>query len=176
MQHQVQHVDVMKLLTLALRLFEAHFLPVQLFVVITASELYTLIYPSFLMPPLLKAVLDFCSACRLLSFGGMVCFCYLYEQYHRLCVGLRQEEMKSAGLFEKMVEDDAISPNVFTSGGILEAMLFPVGGILFGVLPGLQAILSHIFTERINYVVSRKPATLHAIQEDLESCSSSDDG
>ena len=147
-------------LTVFYRLFEAHFLPTQLTLVLTTSGCYNLIYPSFLMPYVLKETLHVCSACRLISFGLMMCFFHRYEQYHRLCVGLRREEMREVGLLEDMVKDDTFSPNVFLGGGIFEAALFPLSGFVFGAIPALQAVVTHVFTERLTYIVTLKPQPL----------------
>ena len=119
-------IHKMNTLTLFLRLFEAHILPLQLVVVLTASSAHNFAYPSFLMPVMLKAVLDLCSWCRLVSFGMMICLFYRYEKYHRVCVGLRMEEIRRVGLPEEMAVNESFSPNVFLAGGIFEAALFPV--------------------------------------------------
>lgn len=87
----------------------------------------------------------------------MLLFFTLYEKYHRLCVGLRQEEMRRAGMLEGLSERDGFTLNVFPIGGLAEAALFPLGGFIFGALPALQAMLSHLFTDRLTYVVSLKP-------------------
>jgi hypothetical protein len=91
----------------------------------------------------------------------MMCFFHRYEQYHRLCIGLRREEMREAGLLEGMVKDDTFSPNVFLGGGMFEAALFPLGAFIFGAIPALQAVVTHVFTERLTYTVSLKPQLLN---------------
>jgi hypothetical protein len=155
------YIHKTNVLTVFYRLFEAHFLPTQLALVLTTSGCYNLAYPSFLMPFLLKETLQVCSACRLISFGLMMCFFHRYEQYHRLCIGLRREEMREAGLLEGMVKDDTFSPNVFLGGGMFEAALFPLGAFIFGAIPALQAVVTHVFTERLTYTVSLKPQLLN---------------
>lgn len=91
----------------------------------------------------------------------MIVFFYRYEKYHRLCVGLRQEEMRRAGMLEEMTEHDGFSQKVFQHAGLFEAALFPIGGFVFGAIPALQAVLSHVFTDRLTYVVSLKPQFLN---------------
>lgn len=144
-------------LTVFYRLFEAHFMPVHLALILTTSTSYGLLFPRFLMPTVLRVALDICSWCRLAGFCLMICGFYRYEQYHRLCIGLRKEEMRKAGLLEGMTQRDSFSPNVFMYAGIAEAGLFVVGGFLYGAVPALQAELSHFFTERLTYIVSLKP-------------------
>ena len=77
--------------------------------------------------------------------------------------------MRIAGLLEDMVQDDAFSPNIFQGGGIFEAVLFPLGATIFGVIPALQAVVSHIFTQRLTYIVSLKPQLLIRRQQVEES-------
>jgi hypothetical protein len=36
-------------------------------------------------------------------------------------------------------------------------MLFPIGGFVFGAIPAMHAEISHLFTDRLTYVVSLKP-------------------
>ena len=145
------------LLVVFYRLFEAHLLPIHLAFTLLASSYYVLIYPQFLIPNILRLALHLSAWCRLFSFCVMLAAFYQYEQYHLLCVGFRIEEMRMAGLLEEMQKQDRFSPNVFLHAGILEAMSFPIGGFLFGAIPLLQAIFSHLFTERLQYTVSLKP-------------------
>jgi hypothetical protein len=143
--------------TLYHRLFEAHFLPTHLCLILTTSAIYTFCHPNFLVPKVLQWCLDFAGWCRLLGFCLMMGYFYLYARYHNLCLGLRQDEMKRAGLLEDMMDHDGFSTQVFQVAGIFEAALFPLGGFVFGAIPALQAVLSHLFTERLTYVVSLKP-------------------
>lgn len=82
---------------------------------------------------------------------------YLYSKYHHLCVGLRQEEMRRVGMLEDMSENDGFARGAFQLIGVLETVVFPIGGFAFGAIPALQAMISHLFTERLVYVVSLKP-------------------
>lgn len=68
--------------------------------------------------------------------------------------------MGRAGLLEEMVSNDSISPKAFQYAGFLEGVLFPIGGLIFGGIPATQAVISHLFTERLVYVVSLKPSNL----------------
>jgi hypothetical protein len=150
-------INKTNLMTLYHRLFEAHFLPSHLAVILTTSSIYDLCYPDFMVPKVLHWALDFSGWCRLTGFCLMMCYFYLYAQYHHLCLGLRQEEMRRAGLLEDMADHDGFSTKVFQVAGIFEAMLFPIGGFVFGAIPAMHAEISHLFTERLTYVVSLKP-------------------
>ncbi|OQO04036.1 hypothetical protein B0A48_10679 [Cryoendolithus antarcticus] len=150
-------IHMTNLLTIFHRLFEAHFLPTHLALILATTGLYSLVHPSFLVPHFLRWCLDFAGWCRLLGFTLMMCYFYLYAKYHHFCVELRQEEMRRAGLWEDIAEQDGFSVKVFQVTGLLECALFPIGGFIFGAIPALQAVISHLFTERLTYVVSLKP-------------------
>ncbi|KAK5131172.1 hypothetical protein LTR08_001258 [Meristemomyces frigidus] len=145
------------LMTLYQRLFEAHFLPIHLCVILTTSSVFTFVVPGYSMPEVLHIALDFAGWCRLGGWLLMLCFFYRYEQYHKLCVRLRQDEMREAGMLDEMTERDGFSLSTFQVAGIFEAALFPAGGLLYGAVPALQAVFSHVFTDRLTYVVSLKP-------------------
>lgn len=150
-------IHKVNLMTLYHRLFEAHFLPTHLAVILATTGIYDLFHPTFLVPRVLRLALDISGWCRLTGFLLMMCFFFLYSKYHHFCVGLRQEEMRRAGLLEDMSENDGFSMRVFQLIGVLETAIFPLGGFLFGAIPALQAVISHLFTERLVYVVSLKP-------------------
>ncbi|WPH00338.1 Hypothetical protein R9X50_00316300 [Acrodontium crateriforme] len=150
-------INKMNCLVLANRMFEAHFLPIHLCLILATSGIYGLLYPIFLMPAVLRWSLEFSGWCRLIGYLLMLVFFYRYATYHRLCVALRREEMRRAGLLEEMEENDSFSPDIFQFAGIAEVMTFPLGGFIFGGIPALQAVITHIFTDRLTYVVSLKP-------------------
>lgn len=144
------------MLVVCCRLFEAHFLPVHLVLVLVSSQCYGLIYPNFLLPWVLRSALELAGWCRLIGYCLMLCAYRRYEQYHRLCVDLRVAELQASGLLDIMAERDEFSPDIFLHAGICEAMLFPIGGFLYGAIPAIHAELSHLFTERLEYRVSVK--------------------
>ncbi|EMC95883.1 hypothetical protein BAUCODRAFT_148743 [Baudoinia panamericana UAMH 10762] len=150
-------IHKMNVYTIGHRLFEAHFLPTHLVVILTTSSIFTLLTPDFLMPRILRIALDFSGWCRLAGWLLMLVFFFRYESYHQLCVKLRKDEMRKAGMLDEMVEHDGFSNKVFQVAGVFETGLFPIGGFIFGAIPAMQAVLSHIFTDRITYVVSLKP-------------------
>lgn len=139
------------------RLFEAHFLPTHLVLVLLTAEWHTFFHPEFPLPATIRATLNICSLSRWLSFLLVLAYFYRYDQYHRRCVELRKKEMRVAGLLHQLDEHDGFTPTSLLGGGLLGAALFPVGGVLFGALPALQAVICHVFTERLMYVVSLKP-------------------
>lgn len=144
-------------LVLFSRLFEAHFLPIHLFLVLVASALYSgLPYP-ITQCRLLSAVMDLTSFLRGAGFAFMtVYFVVFYERYHRACIQARETEMKRAGLYEEL-SDEFSYRRAFSLTTMLDYVLFPVAGTVFGSGPLLQAIISHFWTEKLVYLVSAKP-------------------
>ncbi len=137
-------------------LFEAHFLPVHIALTLTVSTVYEIIAgPS--IPRELALALHISGICRVLGWTFICVYFYRYTTYHRLCIGLRDAEMREAGLLESDHERDGFSRKIYGRLGFLEAVLFPIGGFLFGSIPACQAVLSHLFTDRLTYQVSLKP-------------------
>jgi hypothetical protein len=138
------------------RLFEAHFLPLHLSLILAAATVYTNVGGD-LIPRELYMALYFCSICRLVGWALIVTYFYRYETYHRLCAELRREDMRMAGMKHEAAEEGNFSTRVFQWIGLFEAGIFPLGGFLYGAIPALQAVVSHMFTDRLTYHVSLKP-------------------
>lgn len=158
--HQVQaHIppptyDSVNLLVLFHRLFEAHFLPTHLTILLASSTLYTLTTPATQIHPTLLWAFDFTSTLRFLGIICMMTFFRLYESYHHTCVSAREAEMRRAGLYEQM-------QGGFTHRhwrwNILDYVIFPFAGTFFGSIPAIVAEMSHFYTDRLTYRVSKKP-------------------
>ncbi len=142
-------------MTVFLRLWEAHMIPLHLALVLTISGLYKAVHPDSHIPMMLNTSLDICSVLRLLGFLIMMAFLYRYNRYHRLCLRLRIEDAQLAR-GEGVSWGENISSHR-SAIGMHEAVLFPLGGLLFGALPALQATVMHVFTTQLHYVVSAKP-------------------
>ena len=94
---------------------------------------------------------------RVAGFALMtIYFVIFYEGYHRACIEARSSEMKKAGLYEELAEEFSYRKRLsFVT--MMDYMLFPVSGTVFGSAPLLQAIVSHFWTEKLVYLVSAKP-------------------
>ena len=140
------------------RLFEAHFLTVHLFLLLISSELYKFFTPIEDIPPLLLRSIVIAGQMRAAAFICMLCAFFIYESYHAVCVQAREDEMRRAGLYERLRGD-------FSKTGKRDIihwaqyLMFPIPGIVFVTLPSIIAQLSHFGTERLDYVVSLKPAS-----------------
>lgn len=152
-----QRLNLSNAFTIYYRLFEAHFLALHLILTLIASSLYQAIYPPALQPGLLYNALGIAGVFRFLGFITMLTFFALYKRYHRLCLGLRQESLRRGGLYDDFNEKDYFSKTCFPTAGFFEVFLFPVSGFLFGAIPALVAVTSHLWTDRLVYVVSLKP-------------------
>lgn len=90
---------------LATRVFEAHFLPMHLFLVTIFSTIFTTLPASLVRSGSLTVFLDFTAYLRAMGFCLMlIYFFFFYEGYHHVCVEAREAEMKEAGLYEEMEE------------------------------------------------------------------------
>ncbi|OAP62472.1 hypothetical protein AYL99_04677 [Fonsecaea erecta] len=139
------------------RLFEAHFLPIHLFLVLLASAIYTAFPYPITSCQLLTAAMDLTSVLRGVSFALMtIYFVVFYEAYHRACIEAREREMKRVGLYEELAEEFSYRKR-FSLITMVDYVLFPIAGTMFGSVPLLQAIVSHFWTEKLVYLVSAKP-------------------
>lgn len=139
-------------LVLLHRMFEAHFLPIHITLLLIVSSLYALLTPSTSIPRLLLQTLDLTGYVRLVSALNFIYFFFLYESYHALCVSARQTEMSRAGLSL----NHTFSYRSWRKTG-LDFCLFPVAGILFGSLPASIALVCQFWTTALVYRVSKKP-------------------
>lgn len=143
---------------LSMRLFEAHFLPIHLFLTIVASAIYTGLprEPSWY----LKTTLELTALLRTAGFALMTMyFVLVYEGYHRTCLTVREHEIRRAGLYH---QSDFAYRSRWSISSILDYVAFPVAGFIYGSFPLLQAMVSHFWTDNLTYLVSAKPVRLIA--------------
>lgn len=159
------------LCTLLNSLFEAHFVPVHLALILATTTIYDLLAGAS-VPHHLALALRISGLCRFAGWSLICVYFYRYAQYHHLCLSLREQEMREAGLLDECDEgkqheqrSDGYSRRLFGPlGGVAEAGLFFIGGFLFGSIPACQAVLSHVFTERLVYQVSLKPSFMKVLE------------
>jgi len=139
------------------RIFEAHFLPSHLFVVMIASVVYSNLAAPTVHCRLLTFFLDLTGTIRAISFAVMVFyFLVCYESYHAACVAAREVEMKRAGLYEEMAADFS-RRTWWHPITWIDYLIFPIAGTIFGSLPLIQASFAHFWSDRLVYTVSEKP-------------------
>ncbi|KAF9891472.1 hypothetical protein FE257_003938 [Aspergillus nanangensis] len=144
---RLQHIALLHLL------FEAHFLPCHLIILMLYSAVYENLAPAGSLHPTLAWAFWLTNIIRTSSFVGMNICLALYERWHALCLNARRTDMLDACL-----GDTGFSPRVWWHMPyLLERICFPIAGTLFGPIPTFQAVFSHLWTDRLEYQVSKKP-------------------
>lgn len=143
-----------KQLALTHLLWEAHFLPSFLTLIMLISSVYSAFMPPELMHPDLDWAFQFTGLLRICSFVMMNICMVVYDYWHYLCVNTRSMDMMDAGI----VDVGFSFRNSWERGFLLDRILFPVAGTVFGPVPAFQAVFSHFVTDKLVYQVSQKPS------------------
>lgn len=140
-------------LALAHLLWEAHFLPCHLTVMLIFSVIYTSFSPLEALHPTLVWAFSFANLLRTLSFIGMNINLAIYDQWHQIWLYARQHEMVEANL-----KDCGFSSRTWWHVAQLkERICFPIAGMIYGAVAMGHAVFSHFWTDRLVYRVSKKP-------------------
>ncbi|KAF7561142.1 hypothetical protein G7046_g3019 [Stylonectria norvegica] len=133
------------------RLFEAHFLPLHMTILMGASTLYLRFTDGNDDPHNLAWAFTVCKILRIVGFLQICCYLFLYESFHRICVATREKEMTRAGIAEGM----RFSQRSFKKNWTDYVML-PLCAPLYGAIPLAQAQICHFWTMNLVYTVSKK--------------------
>lgn len=134
-------------------LWEAHFMPCHLTIIMLFSVIYSTWTPASQLHPSLAWAFSFTDLLRALSFIGMNICLSLYERWHTLCLNTRMQDMREANL-----PDTGCSQRIwYKPKYLLDRICFPVAGTVFGAVPTLHAVFAHFWTDRLVYRVSKKP-------------------
>ncbi|KAJ5775083.1 uncharacterized protein N7511_000094 [Penicillium nucicola] len=134
-------------------LWEAHFMPCHLTLLMFFSVFYTLWTPVASLHPTLAWAFSFTNTLRTSGFLGMNVCLSLYERWHAVCLDSRMKDMREANL-----PDTGFSRRVWYHPQCLcERVCFPLSGTMFGAVPTIHAVFSHFWTDRLVYRVSKKP-------------------
>jgi Glycosyl transferase family group 2 len=141
------------------RLFEAHFLPTHMLILVVASSIYRSLTPtdSFCIAWTFVAT-DFLRAVGLIA---LLVYFYSYQKYHRICVDTRHNEMVAAGLADRM--RGSFSHRSWKD--VMDCIWIPLVAPFYGSIPAIHAQLSHFGTLDLVYVVSSKPMSNKAGSE-----------
>jgi hypothetical protein len=153
--HRLESPNWIRLFYLFHRLFEAHFLPIHMMILVIASGLYCFLTKD--KPDNLQIVWIFiiCNYLRVTGFLMVAVYLALYENFHSICVAARKAEMMAAGLYDGMQE--SFSYRTMWKNK-LDYIMIPVAAPIFGSVPAIQAQLSHFWTLDLVYTVSMKPS------------------
>ncbi|PHH55344.1 hypothetical protein CFIMG_007365RA00001 [Ceratocystis fimbriata CBS 114723] len=144
-------VDWRCILVMVHRMFEAHFLPLHMTIMVIASALYVWIAKDSGDIHNIDWIFQVTGLLRGFGFFGVVLYMFLYESFHTLCVTNRQREMMDVGLAEGMhFSFRSWRRNIWDYG------LAPVVAPMFGSVPCAQAQLMHFWTLDLAYSVSKK--------------------
>lgn len=135
-------------------LWEAHFLPCHVTILLVFSVFYTICNPSGHMHPTLAFAFNFTNTLRTCSFVGMNLAISLYDRWHQICVDRRMQDMHAA----QIPGTGCSRRKWYMPQCLLERVIFPISGTLYGAIPTLQAAFSHFWTDRLEYRVSKKPS------------------
>lgn len=135
-------------------LFEAHFLPSHLTILLVFSSIYTLVTPAAAIHPSLAWAFWFTGVLRTVSFLWMNLCLSLYDRWHTLSVTARARDMAKAGISDTGF---AFRNAWWHRQQLTERICFPIAGTIFGSIPAMHAEISHFWTDRLVYRVSQKP-------------------
>jgi hypothetical protein len=133
------------------RLFEAHFLPVQMTILVLASTLYDWVTEGGSDPHHLAWAFAYCNVMRTISFMEIAFYLFLYERFHRVAATNREREMTEAGLSKGMCFSHRTVRSNF-----VDYFMVPLVAPLYASIPCAQAQLQHFWTIDLVYTVSKK--------------------
>lgn len=140
-----------RIMYLMLRLYEAHFVPTHMMILVLASGLYMWAADGRQDPHHLGWIFTACNVLRTAGFMFIAIYLWMYESYHRICVKARETEMRNAGLDQGMCFSHRSLREKFIDYGLI-----PLVAPLFGSIPAAQAELTHFWTAELTYTVSKK--------------------
>jgi hypothetical protein len=150
-QDTLKEPNLEKIFYIFHRLFEAHFLPVHMTILVFASAFYVWFSEGNGDPHGVAWIFLVSSILRTMGFMGVACYLFLYESFHRICVNAREREMTRAKLADGMCfSHRSIKKN------FIDYILVPVVAPLYGAIPCAQAEICHLWTVHLVYTVSKK--------------------
>jgi hypothetical protein len=133
------------------RLFEAHFLPVHMAILVVASALYVKLTENNNDPRNLAWIFSWCNVIRIYGFFQIAIYVSLYESYHQAGVSSREREMVKAGLADGMdFSRRSLKKNWH------DYLAIPIVAPLYGTIPSAQALICQLWDQDLVYTVSKK--------------------
>jgi hypothetical protein len=140
-----------RIIVLFHRLFEAHFLPVQMTILVVASTLYMWVTEGTADVHGVSWIFTICNVLRTVGIMEVALYLCLYESFHKICVESREKEMGDAGLLKGM----HFSRREVKTNWI-DYIMVPLVAPIFGSIPCAQAQIFHFWTMDLVYTVSKK--------------------
>ncbi len=133
------------------RLFEAHFLPLQMTILVIASTLYMWVTEGSADIHAWPGSSRCASTCERPALWKLLSTLGLYENFHRIAISLREKEMSDAGLARGMNFSHRHLRKNF-----IDYIMVPLVAPLYGAIPCAQAQVCHFWTLDLVYTVSKK--------------------
>ncbi|KAF4975414.1 hypothetical protein FZEAL_7793 [Fusarium zealandicum] len=133
------------------RVWEAHFLPVHMVLLVLASSLYVKLTEGNEDPHNLAWVFTWCSTIRLFGFFQIGVYVFLYESFHRVGMTSRQKAMAKAGL-----ADDMTFSRRSLRKNWVDYLVIPLVAPLYGTIPSAQALICQLFYQDLVYTTAEK--------------------
>jgi hypothetical protein len=147
---RIKHIPLFHLL------WEAHFVPVHFIILLLGTGIYSIFTPTANMPPAILQTLWATAIIRNITVLVMQLVLTFYEDYHKLCVNSRAQDMRRAG-----INDATFSfRKNWMWASLLERISIPIVACLYGAVPAVQAQICHLWTENLVYIVTPKPVAL----------------
>ncbi|KAL2270881.1 hypothetical protein VTJ83DRAFT_252 [Remersonia thermophila] len=147
----IKEPDWKRIVYLFHRLFEAHFLPVQMTILVVASTLFMWVMDGAPDIHGINWIFTVCNVLRTLGFMEVAFYLFLYEGFHKICVETREKEMSDAGLIKGMHFSHRRLKTNF-----IDYIMVPLVAPIFGSIPCAQAQIYHFWTLDLVYTVSKK--------------------
>lgn len=140
-----------RLIVLFHRLFEAHFLPVQMTILVVTSTLYMWVTDGADDIHGVNWIFEICKYLRTLGFMQVAFYLFMYENFHKIAVTTREKEMNDAGLAKGMNFSHRTLRKNF-----IDYVMVPFVAPIYGAIPCAQAQICHFWTVDLVYTVSKK--------------------
>ncbi|KAL1902831.1 hypothetical protein Sste5346_000742 [Sporothrix stenoceras] len=143
--------NYVRLIVLFHRLFEAHFLPVQMTILVVMSTLYMWVTEGADDIHGVNWIFQICKYLRTLGFMQVAFYLFMYENFHKIAVATREKEMNDAGLAKGMNFSHRTLRKNF-----IDYIMVPLVAPIYGAIPCAQAQICHFWTVDLVYTVSKK--------------------
>ncbi|CAM6002915.1 unnamed protein product [Sphagnum balticum] len=139
------------------RLFEAHFMPAHISILVLTTLLcrYLSSFTTIANSNPLTLIFSATDTLSLIGFLSTLFYFFTYQTYHALSLQIRKCEMVNVGLADEMEKGDGFSARSWIN--VLDCVWIPFVAPLYGSLPAIQAQLGHFWSRELVYVVSNKP-------------------